>query len=134
MKSMNKKKIIVVAAIIEKDKRILIGKRKKEKHFGGKWEFPGGKKEDEETPRACLEREFQEEFNVVIRAKEFFEESVYEHEDMIIQLVGYKADYISGVFMLKDHSEIRWVAADDLNRYEFCPADIPLVEKIIKEA
>lgn len=102
--------IDVVAAIIEKDGKFLIAKRKIGKHLGGKWEFPGGKIEADETPEQCLERELKEEFGILVKAGDFVAESQFNYGDREIKLLGYKADYIAGDFLLNDHEEIRWVS------------------------
>jgi 8-oxo-dGTP diphosphatase len=58
---------IVVAAVIERsDRRILIGQRKQKDTSPLKWEFPGGKVEEEETPEAALARELAEELSVTL--------------------------------------------------------------------
>ena len=57
---------IVTCAVIEKDGRILIARRKSGDHMAGKWEFPGGNIEPGETPEQCLKRELLEELGVEI--------------------------------------------------------------------
>lgn len=59
--------IDVTAAILFRDSKVLIAKRKGGKHLGGKWEFPGGKVEPGETPEECLARELEEEFDIKAR-------------------------------------------------------------------
>ena len=120
----------VVAAIIEKDGKFLIGKRKKGKHLEGKWEFPGGKIENGESPQNCLERELKEEFGIITKAGEFIGENIVELEDRIINLLGYRGQYVSGDFLLNEHDEICWVSFDELNLYDFASADIPFLKKL----
>ena len=123
----------VVAAIIEKDGRFLIGQRKKGKSLGGKWEFPGGQIEPEETPQKCLEREFSEEFGIKIKVRDFLGESGAEYEkEKRIRLRGYYAEHISGEFTLKDHDKIEWVSPTEFGNYDLAPADIPLAKKVLK--
>src|SRR3989338_8933247 len=64
--------IEVVAAVLRQDNKFLIAKRKADQHVGGKWEFPGGKIEKEETPEACLKRELFEEFGIEANVDSFF--------------------------------------------------------------
>jgi 8-oxo-dGTP diphosphatase len=122
--------INVTAAVIENNGKFLIARRKKEKHLGGKWEFPGGKIEPQETPEECLRRELEEEFGIVAKINNFVAESVFDYGDRKIRLLGYYADYISGAFILNAHDEIRWVSADELNKFDFAEADLPLIRKI----
>ncbi len=64
------------AAVIKKDGKFLIAKRKKSDFLGGKWEFPGGKIDEFENPRECLKRELKEEFQVETRVGDFICESL----------------------------------------------------------
>ena len=61
----------VGTSLIEKDGKILIAKRKKGSHLELKWEFPGGKVEQGETPKECLERELREEFGINTKTGKF---------------------------------------------------------------
>lgn len=123
--------INVTAGIIEKDGTILIARRKIGSHMGGKWEFPGGKIEVGETPEQCLKRELSEEFGVETAVKDFVEESIFDYGEKVICLRGYRVDYLSGDFVLNAHEEILWVSPTELKLYEFCPADLPIVEKLL---
>ena len=62
---------IVTCAIIEKDGKILIARRAEGQKLAGKWEFPGGKVEDGESPEECLKRELEEEFGIPTEVGEF---------------------------------------------------------------
>lgn len=119
--------IDVTAAIVERDGKFLIARRAKGKHMGNKWEFPGGRIEDGESPEQCLQRELQEELGIAAIIKDFVAESVFDYGNKIVRLLGYKAEYISGDFKLTAHSEIKWVKIDEFNDFEFCVADIPLI-------
>ena len=68
--------IKVTAAVLIKDGRILIAKRKANDKLANKWEFPGGKIELGESPEECLRREMWEEFQIKISVAEFFGESI----------------------------------------------------------
>ncbi|HOE17393.1 MAG TPA: 8-oxo-dGTP diphosphatase MutT [Syntrophorhabdaceae bacterium] len=127
-----KNPMIVVAAVIERDGRILIAKRKPGWHEAGKWEFPGGTLEEGETPEQCLKRELQEELAVVAEIGHPFCTSEYSYTpDWTIRLLVYQTIIISGVPTLTDHEELRWVKAIDLVNYDFPEADRPVVEKLI---
>lgn len=125
------KTIDVTAAIIEKDRKFLIAKRKKGKHLENKWEFPGGKIEQQETPEECLVRELEEEFGIVTEIAEFIAESLFDYGDRKIRLLGYRVKYISGEFRLNAHDDIRWISKNEFIRFDFAEADLPLVEKIL---
>jgi len=123
--------IDVTAAIIKKGNKFLIAKRGKGRHLECKWEFPGGKVEDNERPETCLQRELEEEFGITVEINDFFAESIFEYKDRKIRLLGYNVKYVAGEFQLNVHDEIRWISIDDFDKYDFAEADIPLVKKIV---
>ncbi|EKE04183.1 MAG: hypothetical protein ACD_20C00098G0011 [uncultured bacterium] len=123
----------VTAAVIEKDGKILIAKRKKGTRLEGKWEFPGGKLKCEETPEQCLKRELEEELGIETEVGDFICSSKYEYPHISIELLVYRVKYISGIFELTDHEEIKWVYPQDLSDYDLAPADIPIVNKLLAD-
>lgn len=125
---------IVTAAVIEKNGRVLIAKRRQGSKFAGKWEFPGGKVEKRETPEQCLKRELREELAVTAEIGSIFCTSEYTYmPHQAIRLLAYRTTLLSDVFDLNDHEEIRWVEPANLGRYIFLEADEPIVEKLMKE-
>ena len=125
--------ITVVAALIEKDGKYLIARRLTgSSDVLGKWEFPGGKVEQEETEENAIEREIKEEFEMNIKAIKFLINNVCEYPTKTIDLRLYECKHISGEFNLHDHSEYLFVDKEDIVNYDLCPADIPLAE-FVKE-
>lgn len=125
--------INVVAAILEKEDKILIAKKRKGKPLAGLWEFPGGKVEEGETLEKALIRELKEEMDIEIEIKDYIGESVYDYgEDIIVSLKGYTAVIKSGNIKLSDHDEYKWVSLDEIHNYNIAPADITLID-FIKE-
>ena len=125
--------IIVVAALIENDNKFLLARRSTgDINVFGKWEFPGGKVERDENEYDAIEREIKEEFELVIKAKEFLINNVCEYPTKVVDLRLYKCDYVSGEFNLHDHSEYKWVDKEELLEYDLAPADIPLAEYVKK--
>ncbi|MDI6880970.1 MAG: (deoxy)nucleoside triphosphate pyrophosphohydrolase [Desulfitobacteriaceae bacterium] len=120
----------VTAAIILNGDKFLIAQRAPGENLAGKWEFPGGKIEPEETPQVCLKREIKEELDVDIEVLDFFGESIYEYDSGEIRLMAFWCKWISGDFSLSVHSRIEWVNRVQLDLYDFAPADIPLVQKV----
>jgi 8-oxo-dGTP diphosphatase len=132
--AMIEKPMVVTAAIIEKKGKILIAKRKKGWRFAGKWEFPGGKIEPNETPEECLRRELREELGIEAKIGEFFCSSTYAYSHATVELLVYHASHISGEFELHDHEEIRWVSRQQLLQYDFPEADNLVIERLIEAA
>jgi 8-oxo-dGTP diphosphatase len=120
----------VTAAILIKDEKILIAKRRADDRQANKWEFPGGTVEQNETPQTCLKREMQEEFGIEVTIGEYIGESIYHYDHGVIKLLAYRTHWKSGNIVLKDHADFRWVSPDQLSEHNFAPADTPFVEKL----
>ena len=126
--------ITVVAALIKKNGKYLIARRSTgSKEVMGKWEFPGGKVEKDETEEHAIEREIKEEFEMDIKALRFLTNNVCEYPSKTIDLRLYECKYLSGEFHLHDHSEYKFVKKEDIIKHDLCPADIPLAEYVKKE-
>ena len=125
------KNILVVAALIKKNNDVLIARRSTgDENVLGKWEFPGGKVEPNETEGHAIEREIKEEFELDIKANKYITNNVCEYPTKTVDLRLYECEYISGEFKLHDHSEYKWVNINELLNYDLAPADIPLSKYI----
>ena len=124
--------ITVTAAILSKDNKILLARRNSKTKHAGKWEFPGGKMEQDESGKQCLSREIKEEFSIDITVNEFFAESIHEYEHAKIRLLAYRITWVSGKMAPKDHDRIAWVSPDKLLEYDLLPADIPIAQECKK--
>lgn len=120
----------VTAAIIIDDGKILIAQRSADTTLPLKWEFPGGKVEDGETPEECLSREIMEELDLVISIEDFFASSIYKYEFGEIELLAYYAKILSGDLHLNVHIDHQWVVPKDLALFDFALADIEIVQKL----
>lgn len=125
--------IKVVAAVLEKEGKILLAKRKAKDLLASKWEFPGGKIEPGETPEECLKRELFEEFSIETEIGEFIYSSTYHYPHVSIELLAFKATFISGTFVLHAHEGIRWVRKEELADYDLSGADIPIAKYIAQK-
>ena len=127
------KKIDVIAAVIKNnEEKFFIAKRKEGKSLAGKWEFPGGKVEENERDEDCLVREIKEEFNVSVKCLKYLTNSEYDYEKFTVNLKAYLASFISGSFSLTDHDEVKWIDIRKYKNYDFAPADIPIIEYLIQ--
>ena len=122
----------VVAAVISQEDKILIARRKKGKHLELKWEYPGGKLENDEKEDDALKRELKEEFSIEASIGKYLTESFYEYDSININLKAYLVDSFSGDFKLADHDKIEWIKIEDIKKYDFAPADIPINNYLIK--
>ncbi len=127
-----KKRIEVVGALIEKDAEILICQRPKNKGCALLWEFVGGKVEKGETKREALKRECFEELKIQVSVGETFANVCHEYEHATVDLTVFKAEIIEGTPQNLEHNDIRWVSKSELDNFDFCPADEPILALIKK--
>ncbi|HNY26801.1 MAG TPA: (deoxy)nucleoside triphosphate pyrophosphohydrolase [Candidatus Sumerlaeota bacterium] len=123
-----RKPVRVVAGVVERSEGVLLARRRREDHQGGKWEFPGGKVEVGESEQTALEREFHEEFGVEIRAQERLGACIHAYSDKSVELIAWRAEHVSGEYHPLAHDEIAWVERAALERYEVAAADRFIVE------
>ena len=124
--------IKVVAAVIKQKDKILIARRKTGKHLELKWEYPGGKIENDEKEVVAPKRELKEEFSIDAAIGKYLTDSFYEYSDIKINLKAYLVESFSGNFQLIDHDKIEWIKIEDIKKYDFAPADIPINNYLIK--
>jgi len=124
--------IDVAAGVIVHNGKILIARRKVPGFSDEMWEFPGGKIRTGETPEQCLVREIREELDMEVEVIGFIGESIYKYPNRTIRLLAYVVRWLDGEPRLKDHSAVSWVSPDALDKYEFAPADVPIVRLIVE--
>lgn len=128
------KEIYVVGAIIKSRGKILCAQRSKTMTLAEYWEFPGGKIEENETNKEALKREIKEELKVDINvAEELFKKTTYVYDFGRVHLATYICDHLEGTPILTEHRAIKWLKIEELKNVDWAPADIPIVEKLMKE-
>ena len=125
--------IQVTAAIIIENHRVLITQRHSQDAMAGKWEFPGGKIEAGETPETCLQRELQEELDLVADVQGLYLTTQHVYPHIKIELLAFRAHIRSGQITLRAHQDYRWVPIQELAQFDFSDADKPIVSKLIQE-
>jgi 8-oxo-dGTP diphosphatase len=123
--------IKVVAAVIERGGRILVGQRRKSDSHGLKWEFPGGKVERGEAPAAALARELEEELG--IQAHVGREIVRYSHEypkRATILLIFFNVTQFSGEPQSLAFERIVWEVPERLPQYDFLDGDVDFVRRL----
>lgn len=125
--------LVVTCAVIEQDGTVLIAQRKPDSHLALKWEFPGGKLEWGEDPRSGLKREIREELGIEIEVGDVLEIVSHTYEDRHVLLIAYACRYQAGNVKLLDVHDVRWVKPDELRTVELAPADVPIMEKLLRE-
>jgi 8-oxo-dGTP diphosphatase len=125
-----KKNIYVVGAVIIQNDQILCAQRGPGRTLANKWEFPGGKVEEGETPQQALKREIQEEMKCKIEIGEQVEDTTYEYDFGIVHLTTFYCKLLEGQPILTEHVAIKWMNKEDLMSLDWAPADLPAVEEI----
>jgi 8-oxo-dGTP diphosphatase len=117
--------LIVVAALIESGGRILACQRRKNDAFGLKWEFPGGKVKQGETPTEALARELKEELGVDATIGEEIYRTRHRYAEMAreIELIFFSARTRNSDMRNLAFEEMRWVKPSELATLDFLPAD-----------
>ena len=123
--------IEVVAAVIERAGLILIGQRKPRGRHGLKWEFPGGKVEPGEEPRAALARELREELGIEAHIGEEIERYDFIYvSGAITRLVFFRVTEFAGEPENLDFSAIEWAPREKLPQYDFLEGDVEFVRRL----
>lgn len=121
--------LIVSAAVVERDGRIMVCQRRPEVHNGLKWEFPGGKLELGETPEAALARELREELAVEARVGRIMDAVLHRYPDRDVLVLFYRCQLPAGEPRPVDCNAIAWADPADLPRYDFAGADRAFVQR-----
>lgn len=124
---------IVVAGLLQREGRLLIGQRMAGDRHALKWEFPGGKVEPGETPQQALERELREELGVEARIG--VEVARYEHNSNgrgPLVLLFHKVDEFAGEPRSAAFEQIRWETPAALPEYDFLDGDLDLVRRLAR--
>jgi len=114
-------RVTVVAAVIERDGRMLLGLRPPEKRHGGQWEFPGGKVELEESPTEAIGRELSEELGLDVTGVGALLESIEDTDSPFV--IDFYPVRVTGEPSALEHSELGWFGAEAMLTMPLAPAD-----------
>lgn len=127
------KSIRVTCAIIFHEEKILVAQRSEKMDLAYKWEFPGGKIEENESAESCLKREIKEELNIEIEVKKEFKSNFHCYKGgKEIELIPFLCGYISGYLIVKEHRQIQWIEPENLPVLDWAEADVPILNDFIK--
>ncbi len=124
----------VVAAVIERDGQILIGQRKASGRHALKWEFPGGKVEPGEEPRAALARELREELGIEAQIGDEIERYNFSYAAQPTHLTFFRVTEFAGEPANLDFAQIAWAAPRQLPKYDFLEGDVDFVKRLAQES
>ena len=121
----------VVAALVWRGEKFMICQRPPNKARGLLWEFVGGKVEVGETKEDALVRECREEIGVRLSVGDVFMEVTHEYPDLTVHLTLFCATIAEGEPKMLEHNDIQWITPSEIPNYDFCPADVEILEKIM---
>jgi mutator protein MutT len=122
--------IDVAAALVFRDGKLLITQRYAQAHLGGLWEFPGGKREPDETFEDCLVRELREELGIEVQVGELVESITHEYPEKTVHLRFFRCAWKSHEPQPLGCPAFRWVTAPELPNYAFPAADARLLASL----
>ncbi len=117
----------VVAAVIKKNGRFMLGKRPEGKLLAGLWEFPGGKVEPGETNEAALIRELQEELGIAVAVSGKLAEVNHAYSHYRVTLHFYVCHIIKGKPKTLYHSELKWIPKSRLDEFALPKANLKML-------
>ncbi|MBX3415870.1 MAG: (deoxy)nucleoside triphosphate pyrophosphohydrolase [Pirellulales bacterium] len=124
--------VTIAVAVVEHEGRYLIGLREPGVPLAGYWEFPGGKVRDDETPAQAAARECLEETGLAVSVGKLHAlvDHAYEHGHLRLHFFACQTQGVPAPVP----ERFRWVAASELASYRFPPANVGLVEQLIRGA
>lgn len=126
----------VVCAIIERDGLILAARRKPGLNMAGKWEFPGGKIQDGESPAAALARELREEMGIEVEITNTLAGPTHQYEAFTVTLYPFRCRLIAGAdagtLSSIDHDALAWLPPERLPELEWAEADLAIILTLAK--
>jgi 8-oxo-dGTP diphosphatase len=125
---------IVVAALVQEGDKVLVTKRRADHAMGGLWEFPGGKVEAGENPRAALAREMREELGVEVRVGRPVEVVHHLYDSFELLMIVFSCDIERGEVTPVEVAEARFVERSMLRSLDFLPADVGLAKALASGA
>ena len=126
---MSKPRLVVTAAVIERDEAFLITRRQQGVHLEGYWEFPGGKCDEGESLVACLAREIAEELAVAVRVGPEVFTVEHDYPERIVELHFFHCE-LSGEPRPVLGQEMMWAKRAELRALPFPPADDELIVRL----
>ncbi len=128
------KPIDVSAGVVFRRGLLLITQRRPGDHLGGLWEFPGGKRQPEESFEDCLRRELMEELGIEVEIGELLETVAHEYPEKAVRLKFFRCAWRRHEPRALGCHDFAWISRDQLPRYAFPAADAQLLEKLSASA
>ena len=128
-----KKRIEVTAAVLVRDGKVLGARRGEQMSLAGFWEFPGGKIEPGELPQQALTREIREELDTDIEVGDLIGTVEYDYPTFHLSMDCFWCTVVNGNLILKEAQEARWLGKSEIYSVQWLPADITIIDRIVKQ-
>jgi 8-oxo-dGTP diphosphatase len=128
----DRKRLLVVAALIEQRGRVLLSQRRVDQSFPLHWEFPGGKVEPGENPRDALVREIREELGCTVGVGDVVDVVFHAYPAFDLVMPVYQSRIVRGIARPAQVAAIAWIARAQLAKMTLPPADIPLAKRLAR--
>jgi len=133
-KLQSEKVVEAAAGLIFRDGKLLITQRYPDAHLGGLWEFPGGKREPNETFTKCLRRELSEELGIEVEPGELVERISHTYREKRVILEFSRCKWVGNEPQALGCPDFRWVTRAELQLYTFPEADAEIVNRLRNSA
>ncbi len=125
-----RRRVLAVAALIERDGRVLMSQRRADQSLPLLWEFPGGKIEIGESPEAALAREIREELGCEIAVGRVHDVVFFAYQGFDLVMLVYRAEIVAGAPAARQVAAVAWVAREQLPALDLPAADAPLARRL----
>jgi len=123
--------IEVTCAIIVENNRVLATRRSAGMPHALKWEFPGGKVKEDESPEYCIKREIEEELGIKVGVDRILPSVSHHYESHSVKLIPFVCSILEGTISLSEHQEYRWIPCGELDELDWLEADVEVI-RIVK--
>ena len=120
----------VAAGVVFRSGKLLITQRPPGAHLGGLWEFPGGKREPDETFEDCLKRELMEELGIEVEIEGLIDAITHQYPERSVHLKFFRCRWLRNEPQRLLVHDLAWVTPDELARYQFPAADERLLAQL----
>lgn len=124
---------VTCAVILNESDQILVVRRSANMSMPLKWEFPGGKLNEDESEEEGIKREIKEELCIDINVMVRLTDTIYKYESFSIKLIPFVCEIIKGNIKLVEHDQLRWMDKKELLELDWAAADLPIVNEIMGE-
>lgn len=121
---------VVMGLLFDTHGNILIAKRNFHKKYGGLWEFPGGKIEQEETIEEALAREIFEEMNAPIKIKHVYSSYIFQYDNLKAEFIPVSGSITPADIRLNEHEDFKFITIEEIGRFDFSPYDYEAIEML----